>query len=50
MSSTSKGSTGVAASNANRRFIGIELDPDYFRIAEERINTATQTSGFLMPE
>lgn len=32
------GSTGVAALNTNRKFIGIELDPDYFKIAQERIN------------
>ena len=44
------GSTGVACVNTNRKFIGIELDPEYFKIAEERINTATQSSGFLMPE
>lgn len=31
------GSTGVAALNTNRKFIGIELDSDYFRIALERI-------------
>lgn len=35
------GSTGVAAINTNRKFIGIELDPEYFEIAEERINQAT---------
>ena len=34
------GTTGVAAKNLNRRFIGIELDPDYFAIAEQRINDA----------
>ena len=34
------GSTGAAAINLNRRFIGLELDPEYFKIAEERINTA----------
>lgn len=34
------GSTGVAAKNLNRDFIGIELDPDYFKIAEERITNA----------
>ena len=32
------GSTGVACKNTNRKFIGIELDEDYFNIAEERIN------------
>lgn len=32
------GSTGVACKNLNREFIGIELDKDYFSIAEERIN------------
>ena len=31
------GSTGVAALNTNRRFIGIELDENYFNIAKERI-------------
>tara|TARA_R110001632_G_scaffold24300_4_gene68009 strand:+ start:3590 stop:4297 length:708 start_codon:yes stop_codon:yes gene_type:complete len=32
------GSTGVAAKNLNRNFIGIELDDKYFEIAENRIN------------
>ena len=32
------GSTGVACKNLNRNFIGIELDSDYFKIAEKRIN------------
>jgi site-specific DNA-methyltransferase (adenine-specific) len=32
------GSTGVAAKNLNRSFIGIEQDPNYFKIAKERIN------------
>ena len=32
------GSTGIACKNLNRNFIGIELDPDYFKIAEKRIN------------
>lgn len=31
------GSTGVAALNLHRKFIGIELDPQYFEIAENRI-------------
>jgi site-specific DNA-methyltransferase (adenine-specific) len=32
------GSTGCAAKNLNRNFIGIELDENYFNIAKERIN------------
>jgi site-specific DNA-methyltransferase (adenine-specific) len=32
------GTTGVACINTNRNFIGIELDPEYFKIAEKRIN------------
>lgn len=32
------GSTGVACVNTNRKFIGIELDEGYFKIAEERIH------------
>lgn len=31
------GSTGVACVNANRNFIGMELDEKYFKIAEQRI-------------
>ena len=34
------GSTGVACVNTNRNFIGIELDADYFKIAENRIADA----------
>lgn len=30
------GSTGVACKNTNRQFIGIELDKDYYQIAQER--------------
>lgn len=31
------GSTGVACQNTNRRFIGCEIDPYYFKIASDRI-------------
>ena len=34
------GSTGVACLNTNRRFIGIELDENYFNIAKKRIEDA----------
>ena len=34
------GSTGVAAINTNRNFIGIEMDDKYFQIAEKRISDA----------
>lgn len=31
------GTTGIAAINTNRKFIGIEKDPEYFQLAENRI-------------
>ena len=34
------GTTGVAAKNLNRNFIGIEKDEGYFKIAQERIEKA----------
>jgi len=34
------GTTGVACAQTGRRFIGVELDPDYFAIAEKRISEA----------
>ena len=34
------GSTGVAAKNLNRNFIGIEMDEGYFKIAQDRIKNA----------
>lgn len=37
------GSTGVACVNTNRRFIGIELDDDYFNIAKQRIEACVKT-------
>ncbi len=38
------GTTGVACKKLNRNFIGIEKDPDYFKIAEKRINESKQRS------
>lgn len=31
------GSTGIACMNTGREFVGIELDPEYYQIAKERI-------------
>lgn len=36
------GSTGIACKQTNRKFIGIEIDEQYFKIAEERINEKIQ--------
>lgn len=36
------GSTGVACVNANRNFIGIELDEGYFQIAKQRIENCNK--------
>jgi site-specific DNA-methyltransferase (adenine-specific) len=38
------GSTGVACMNTNRQFIGIELDKNYFEIAEKRIKEADKNA------
>jgi site-specific DNA-methyltransferase (adenine-specific) len=35
------GTTGVACVNTGRKFIGMEMDPNYFQIATDRINAAT---------
>ena len=40
--SMGSGSTGVAAMNTNRKFIGIELDKKYFEIASNRIGEVSQ--------
>jgi len=36
------GTTGVAAANTGRRFIGIERDPDYFDVAVKRTREAVE--------
>lgn len=35
------GTTGIACANLGRKFIGIEREPEYFKIAEARIDNAT---------
>jgi DNA modification methylase len=39
------GTTGVAAMNTGRNFIGIERDPEYFKIAEKRIKDAARDAA-----
>lgn len=41
------GTTGVAAANTGRRFIGIEKDEKYFKISEERIQSAYNKAELL---
>lgn len=43
------GSTGCAALNTGRNFIGIELEDKYFSIAKERIETADYICKLLEP-
>ena len=38
------GSTGVACINTNRKFIGIELDSNYYNIAKQRIDEYAKSS------
>ena len=33
------GTTGIACVNTNRKFIGIEMDSEYFEMAKNRIDT-----------
>lgn len=41
------GTTGVACANTGRRFVGIEQDPTYFTIAQERIAKAFDEMSVL---
>ncbi len=42
------GSTGAAALALQRRFLGFEIDPDYFRAAELRLQTAPRVHPLSM--
>ncbi len=42
------GTTGVAAINTGRRFIGIERDAQYFAIAKKRLDLPEQTQGTFL--
>ena len=37
------GTTGIACKNTGRGFIGIEKDPEYFKIAKARIKAAKKS-------
>ena len=44
------GSTGVAAVQMGRKFIGIEREPKYFEIACRRIEDAQRQESLFEPE
>ncbi len=44
------GTTGVAAVRLGRKFIGIEIDPNYFEIAKTRIQDELRRDSFLNGE
>jgi len=44
------GSTGVACLTTGRKFIGIEIDPEYFEIACRRIEKAQQQQRMELEE
>ena len=41
------GTTGVACKNLNRKFIGIEINEEYYKIAENRIGQLTNIFDML---
>jgi len=43
------GTTGIACIQTNRNFIGCEISPEYFAIAEKRIKQAAQQPNFFTP-
>lgn len=44
------GTTGVACMKLGRNFIGCEIDPNYFKIAEHRIEQASRQLSMFTPE
>jgi DNA modification methylase len=43
------GTTGVAAVQTGRSFVGIEIDPTYFEIAVRRIDKAIDAGALFAP-
>lgn len=44
------GTTGVACAQLGRRFIGIEIDPQYFEVACRRIDRAQKQGDMFIPQ
>jgi DNA modification methylase len=44
------GTTGVAAIQLGRNFIGCEIDPDYFEIAKKRIEQAEMQPNLFIQD
>ena len=44
------GTTGVAAKELGRSFLGIEIDKDYYEIAKKRIENAQDTYTDDLPK
>ena len=42
------GTTGVASKNTDRRFIGIELEKDYYNIAQNRVKNTNRLESFMV--
>ena len=42
------GSAGVACVNTGRKFVGMELDPRYFEIAESRVKETAEQLSFML--
>lgn len=43
------GTTGIACIQTNRNFIGCEISPEYFKIAESRIQSAALQPSLFTP-
>jgi site-specific DNA-methyltransferase (adenine-specific) len=43
------GTTGVACQNTGRNFIGIERDPEYFKIAQRRMGLVSDLTADIRP-
>ena len=44
------GTTGVACKELGRKFIGIEINKDYYEIAKKRIANTQENMSFILPQ